>query len=52
MNIYMSFEDELHCMSLGVSQHILGNVLWHLVYTGIMGVGRPVEKMARIWGRI
>ena len=30
--------DELHAMALGIDGHIVGNVLWHFVFTNILGM--------------
>ena len=42
--------DELHILHLGVSQYLLGSVLWLLVYKCLGG--EPASNFDTIWGRI
>ena len=40
--------DTLHCLSLGVAQHIGGNVLRQLVYT-VLNTGSLQERLQTVW---
>ena len=42
---HFSLHDVLHCFDLGITQHILGNLIFHLVFTDVMGVGTPQKKL-------
>ena len=44
--------DEAHVLHLGVGQHVVGSVLWLLVYSCSSLEGTPAEKMAKIWDSI
>jgi hypothetical protein len=51
MHIMSQYKDALHVADLGVTQHICGNILWHLCYTDMLK-GTPTENMAQVWGEI
>ena len=36
LSVCCAFDDSMHSVDLGVNPHLLGNVLWHLVYTDIL----------------
>ena len=44
--------DEAHCLHLGVGQHVVGNMLWLMVFGCDPGGGSPSEKMGRLWDLI
>ena len=48
LSVYTCFDDGMHSVDLGVSPHLLGNVLWHLCYTDILGPGTPQERLDRV----
>ena len=48
LNHNFCFHDILHCFDLGVSQGVLGNVLWHLTFTDIMGGMSPQAKFEKV----
>ena len=45
--------DEAHCLHLGVGQHVIGSVLWLLVYScdGVVG-GSASDKLDKIWSSV
>ena len=45
---HFNFQDMLHCWDLGITQHILGNTLWHLVFTDVMGPGSAKHKFDEV----
>ena len=51
LHISTMYKDVLHVVDLGVSKHVIGNVLWHLVFTDII---RPTRhtNMETVWGEI
>ena len=51
MHVMSQYKDALHVADLGVTQHMLGNVLWLLCYTDIMR-GDPTQNMSHVWEEI
>ena len=49
---HFSFHGVLHCMDLGITQHLLGNVVFHLVFTDVLGAGSPQSKFDKVAGWI
>lgn len=52
LSVSMVFGDVLHCVDLGVSLHVCGNVLWHFCFTDLLPGRNPQEKLYRIWAEI
>ena len=54
LSIFMLMADSLHTVELGVAKHILGNVLYYMVMTDMMGSGfdSPEKRLAIVWSEL
>jgi hypothetical protein len=51
LSVFGRCKDGLHVADIGVTQHVNGNVLWHLIYTDMVG-GGPDQNMTTVLGMI
>ena len=53
LSIFMLFQDTLHAFDLGVTGHVIANVLTYMVESDLMGEGgNKEEKVKRLWREI